>query len=178
MKFIETNIIGAYLIDIEPIEDERGFFSRIFCEQEFKQHDLKTHFVQSNLSLTKKSGVIRGLHYQRDPHAEAKLVRCVQGTIFDVIVDLRTDSKTFKKIYSAELSQINYQALYLPAGCAHGFQSLTNNCVVMYDVSAAYCPDAESGIRFDDPSFEIAWPLAVTSVSEKDANWPDWQHGN
>lgn len=172
MRFQPLLLDGAFLIHLEPRTDPRGSFARAFCAEEFSAHKLETKFVQANTSTTLKAGTIRGLHFQRPPHAEVKLVRCVKGAVYDVIVDLRENSKTYLKWFGAELSEKNGVAMYAPKGFAHGYQTLTDDATVFYMVSDAYAPQAEGGLRFDDPRLAIAWPRAVAGISEKDAQWP------
>ena len=173
MKFTETDITGTYFIDLEPRGDERGFFARMFCQKEFEQRELETTFVQGNMSFSAKAGTLRGLHYQTSPNAEAKLVRCVQGALYDVVLDLRQNSPSYGKHQAFELTAKNRSMVYVPKGCAHGFMSLKPDTEIMYLVSAFYAPEAELGIRFDDPSFAIEWPMAPVEISEKDTTYPD-----
>ena len=171
MKFTKTPIKDAYIINLDMIADDRGFFARLFCQKEFKEKKLINKFVQINNSFTKKRGTIRGMHYQKKPKEEVKVVRCVSGKIFDVIIDLRKKSKTYLKWYGLELSATNKKMLYVPKGCAHGFLTLSNNCEVFYLVSQEYSPKHEMGLRFDDPNFNIKWPLKILYGSNKDLNW-------
>jgi len=175
MIFHETTISGVYVIDLEPISDPRGFFARAWCRDEFLEHGLSTDFVQANTVLSRDRGTLRGLHYQVPPHAEAKLVHCIGGVIYDVAVDIRVDSETFGKWVGTKLSSEKRRMLYIPEGCAHGYQSLTSNAETFYQVTAAYAPDAERGIRYDDPALDITWPSPVHMVSEKDQSWPDFK---
>lgn len=175
MIFTATKLEGACLVDIDPREDERGFFARIWCQQAFEKQGLVARIVQTNLSYNKVKGTLRGMHYQRPPHAETKLVRAVRGGIYDVIVDLRPDSATYKRWIGVELTAANRRALFVPEGFAHGFQSLEDDTEVIYQVSAFYAPGAEGGARYNDPAFDIRWPLPVNVISDKDANWPDYQ---
>lgn len=172
MKFHKTPLMGAYIIEAEPHADARGLFARTFCAEEFMTHGLETQFVQANLCRNVTMGVIRGMHFQKGDDAEVKLVRCVSGAIYDVIVDIRTESPTFLQWYGAELSGDNGLAMYVPRGFAHGYQSLTEESTVHYMVSAAYAPGSEGGLRFDDPALAIDWPLEVAGISGKDAKWP------
>lgn len=172
MIFTETAIAGALVIDVEPRGDHRGFFARLWCEEEFGARGLSTRFVQANMSRSEHRGTLRGLHLQAAPHAEAKLVRCTRGAIHDVVVDLRPDSPTYRKWTGTELSAGNHRMLYVPEGCAHGFQALTDDVEVFYPVTAGYAPESERGYRYDDPAFGVEWPLAVTVISEKDRSWP------
>tara|TARA_B110000008_G_scaffold20718_1_gene19106 strand:- start:187 stop:735 length:549 start_codon:yes stop_codon:yes gene_type:complete len=168
MNFTESPIKGVFEIDIEKIEDDRGFFARSFCATEFKNMNLCDTFVQSNLSFNKEVGVLRGMHYQASPFDEVKLVSCKQGSIFDVVVDLREDSPTYLNWFGCELNDTNYKSLYVPSGCAHGYQTLQPNCSVAYMVSNFYSPSHERGVRYDDPLFNISWPLPISDISEKD----------
>lgn len=170
MKFVETILKGAYVITPDIIEDERGFFARTFCRREFAEMDLNSDFVQSNISYNKKKGTLRGMHYQICPHAEVKLIRCTAGAIYDVIVDLRPESPTFRQWISAELTARNHCLLYVPEGFAHGYQTLLPDTEVSYQVSEFYDPQRERGVRWDDPAVGIKWPLPVTSISTKDQN--------
>lgn len=172
MKFTETRIEGAYVIAPERLEDERGFFSRVFCREEFANLELTTHIEQANLSGNAVAGTVRGMHYQVDTASEAKLVRCVQGALYDVAVDLRPDSPTFGDWVGAELTGANDLALLVPEGCAHGFQTLVDETKVLYHVSAAYDQHRERGIHHADPTLDIEWPLPVTRVSTRDAGLP------
>jgi dTDP-4-dehydrorhamnose 3,5-epimerase len=177
MIFTETPLKGAYIIEIEKIEDERGFFGRSFCRREMEKHGLNGEIVQANTSFSKKKGTLRGLHYQVAPHQESKLMRCVSGAIYDVIIDLRPGSPTFMRWTSAELSQDNYRMLYIPEGFAHGYMALTDNAGVYYNVSAFYVPGSEKGIRWNDPAFKISWPMEPRVISEKDRQHPDFPTG-
>jgi len=172
MIFKETVLKGAYLIEVEENRDERGFFARAYCLQEFQQHSLDFKIMQCSISLNKKSGTIRGMHYQTSPYEEAKLVSCTKGKIFDVIIDLRRDSATYCQWYASELSQSNHRMLYVPKGFAHGFQSLEDNSVVFYQISEFYHPECANGISWDDPLFSIAWPLGNQTISAKDRMHP------
>ena len=170
MIFTETKLNGAFIIDIEPREDERGFFARSWCEDEFQSHGLNPRLAQCNISFNKKRGTLRGMHYQVAPFAEAKLVRCTMGAIHDVIIDLRPDSPTFKQWISVDLTAENRRALYVPENFAHGFQTLRDNTEVFYQMSEFYHPECARGVRWDDPAFGIRWTLPVEVVSEQDAN--------
>lgn len=171
MIFKPTPLDGAYVIELERREDDRGSFARAFCAREFEAQGLARSFVQANLSTNVAKGTIRGMHYQLAPHAEVKLVRCVRGSLYDVIVDLRTGSPTFLHWFGAELSEDNGAMLYVPAGFAHGLQALTDGATAYYLVDAYYVPGAEGGCRYDDPAISIRWPLPVGPISEKDAAW-------
>lgn len=174
MRFHPTDLADAVLIEIEKRGDERGFFARTFCEEEFAQAGLVTRFVQANASASRKAGTLRGLHYQVAPHAETKVIRCTRGAIFDVIVDLRPDSPSYRRWQGFELTAAEGTMLYIPEGFAHGYQTLADDTEVAYQVSAPYAPGAEAGIRYDDPAFGITWPMPVTAISEKDVSWPDF----
>ncbi len=178
MIFAETPIPGAYLIDLEVKGDDRGFFARAFCEREFAAHGLVTHFVQVNNSLSRHRGTLRGMHYQLPPKAETKLVRCLRGGLYDLILDLRPDSPTFGKSFGAELTAENRRMMYVPKGFAHGFITLTDDTEAFYFVDEFYAPQHERGVRWDDPQFELSWPLPPVVLSDKDANQrsydPDW----
>jgi dTDP-4-dehydrorhamnose 3,5-epimerase len=168
MIFNPLPLKGAFTIDVQPFEDNRGFFTRTFCEEEFAKHNLVQHFVQANHSGTIGKGIIRGMHFQHAPYCEVKLVKCVQGAIFDVIVDVRKDSPTFLQWFGAELTSENKRMMYVPAGFAHGFQSLTDYSEITYMVSSFYNKASESGVRYDDSKVNIEWPLPVSLVSDKD----------
>ena len=180
MKFLKTPLEGAYLISLEKLGDERGFFARTFCELEFSKIGLFSKFVQVNNSLTESKGTIRGMHYQLPPSSEVKLVRCIHGSLYDVIIDLRPDSSSFGKWFGSELSAENRQMMYVPKGFGHGFVTLENHTETFYFASDFYSPTLERGIRYDDPYFGIDWPISITESSEKDKNFPvsdpDW-HG-
>ncbi len=173
MIFNSTPLTGAYIIDLEKKGDERGFFARFFCEKEFAAAGLVTNFPQINNSLTGKRGTLRGMHYQLPGAAEVKVVRCIKGALFDVIVDLRPDSSTYKQWFGAELSAENRRMMYVPRGFAHGFLTLTDDTEAFYLVSAFYNPDKERGLRYNDRAIGIAWPFEPIEVSAKDAAWPD-----
>ena len=175
MIFTETILKGAFVLDLEKREDDRGFFSRTFCVHEFEEHGLVSRFVQGNMSKTKSKNTLRGMHYQTDGAEEVKLVRCTKGAILDVIIDVRRDSSTFGKHFSVELSEDNYRQIYIPKGFAHGFLTLTDNSEVAYLVSEFYTPGKEKGIRWNDPFFNIDWPTKQPSMSQKDAEYEDFQ---
>lgn len=172
MIFTETPLAGAYLIDLEPHQDDRGFFARTFCEKEFAARGLNAGVVQCNSSFNYKQGTLRGLHYQKPPASEAKLVRCVRGAIHDVIVDLRAGSSTYGKHFAAELTAENRCALFVPESFAHGFQTLLDDTEVHYQMSAFYEPNSAAGFRYDDLQLAIFWPLPVTLISQADQSWP------
>jgi dTDP-4-dehydrorhamnose 3,5-epimerase len=176
MLFTETRLKGAFLVDLQPVEDQRGFFARAWCQDEFREHGLNAALVQCNISFNRKKGSLRGMHYQVEPYPEAKVVRCTMGAIHDVIIDLRTDSATFRQWISVELSAANRRALYIPFGFAHGFQTLSDDSEVFYQMSEFYHPECSRGVRWDDPAFGIEWPHDITSISEKDANYSDFQN--
>jgi dTDP-4-dehydrorhamnose 3,5-epimerase len=170
--FTETELKGVFIVDIEPRQDNRGLFARTFCVREFEQHGLAPAVAQCNLSVTYKKGTIRGMHYLVPPSQEAKLVRCISGAIHDVVIDMRSDSPTYTAYIDVELTGDNRRALYVPPMFAHGFQTLTDDVEIIYQMSDFYAPEYERGLRFDDPSLNIRWPLPVTEISEKDAQWP------
>lgn len=172
MIFNETVLQGAYVIGLERHGDDRGFFARSFCAREFADHGLNNRFVQANTSLSAKAGTIRGLHYQLAPSEETKLVRCVAGAIWDVIVDMRTESPTYLQSFGAKLSAENGCQLYVPKGFAHGYMTLDDNTTVAYMVDEYYTPLVERGLRYDDPTLQIYWPRAVSVISDKDRAWP------
>ena len=174
MRFCETSVAGAWLIEPEPIADERGFFARTFCREEFADHGLNPELAQANISFNHRKGTLRGLHYQEAPHAEAKLVRSVRGAIWDLALDLRPDSPTYLAWFGVELSDANRAMLYVPEGCAHGFLTLTDDAEVAYQMSAPYAPQAARGVRFDDPAFGISWPGEVVVIHERDRTYPDF----
>ena len=174
MKFMETHLKGAYLIDIEKNGDERGFFARVFCQNEFSGIGLSTEFKQVNSSFSALKGTIRGMHYQLTPSAEVKVVRCISGSLFDVIIDLRPDSPNYGQWFGEILSSENRLMMYLPRGFAHGFMTLADNTEVFYFASEFYAPELEKGIRYDDPKFNIEWPADPTEISKKDTNLPDF----
>jgi len=173
MKFDPTLLKGSYLIELSPIADERGWFARTYCRDTFKKeigHDKE--WVQMNHSFTVNKGAVRGMHFQVSPYEEIKMVRCIAGAVFDVIVDLRTDSDTFLKWFGAELSAENKRMMYIPEGFAHGFQTLSENAELVYNHTQNYQPSAERGLLYNDPALNIEWPLAVTDVSQRDKNHP------
>lgn len=174
MKFVETPLAGAYLIELEKRGDDRGFFARMFCCEEFAEHGLATQFVQMNNSLSADKGTLRGMHYQLAPKAETKLVRCVRGALHDVILDLRPDSPTFGQSFGAELSADNRVMMYVPKGFAHGFVTLTEDAEAIYLVDEFYAPDYERGVRYNDPKFAITWPIEPSVISDKDRNHRDF----
>jgi dTDP-4-dehydrorhamnose 3,5-epimerase len=174
MTFDETPIPGAWLVGLERRGDERGFFARLFCAEEFGAHGLATSFVQVNNSLSVERGTLRGMHYQLPPAAEVKLVRCVRGALLDVVLDLRPDSPTFKSWYGAELSAENRLMMYVPEGCAHGLLTLEPDTEAVYFVTAPYSPEHERGVRWNDPEFGIEWPFEPSLLSDKDRDQRDF----
>lgn len=175
MIFRETELQGAYIIEPERIEDERGFFARTWCQREFEAHGLNPSLVQASFSFTRKKGTLRGMHFQVAPHEEVKLVRCVRGEIFDVIIDLRPASPTCKRHIDIRLSAENRLSLYIPEGFAHGFQTLADETEVSYQMSEFYHPESARGVRWDDPAFGIVWPQTeVRHISARDRSWPDY----
>ena len=172
MIFRQTKLKDAFIIELECLEDERGFFARSWDDKIFGKKNLASKIVQANISFNKKKGTIRGLHYQLPPYEEAKLVRCTRGKIFDVIIDLRPKSSTFKKWVSFELSSEKHRSLYVPEGFAHGFQTMEDNSEIFYQVSQYYMPEYERGIRWDDPTFQICWPNKQIVISKKDSSYP------
>lgn len=171
MLFNKTTLKDVKLIELEKLEDERGFFARVWDTKIFQDNGMVPNTVQCNISYTKIKGSIRGLHYQKNPFEESKLIRCTKGKILDVVIDLRPFSKTYKKYEGFELSENNHKMVYMPEGFAHGFQTLEDNTEVFYQVSQFYSPDYENGIRWNDPTFNIKWPIKVTKISQKDKNW-------
>lgn len=174
MRFTATPIAGAYLIDIEKHEDARGFFARAWCHKEFEERGLNSELAQCNIAFSTRKGTLRGLHYQLPPHAETKLVRCTAGAIFDIALDLRPDSPTFRSWFGVELSAANRKMLYVPEGCAHGYQSVADQSEVFYQVTASYHPGSERGVRWNDPAFGIRIPLEVSMISDRDRQFPDF----
>jgi len=171
LKFTETKINGVFLIEIEKIEDDRGFFARTLDKQEFQKRKLIENFVQCSISYNKKKGTIRGMHFQLPPYEETKIVSCVRGKIFDVLVDLQKNSSTFKQWESNELSSENHKMLYIPKGIAHGFQTLEDDSGIYYQMSQYHKSEYYKGIRFDDQNFKIKWPLPISAISKNDKNW-------
>jgi dTDP-4-dehydrorhamnose 3,5-epimerase len=178
MIFTNGSLEGAYIIDLQKHGDSRGFFARTYCQREFAEHGLATDMVQTNMSFSAEQGTLRGLHYQLPPHEEAKLMRCTQGAVYDVTVDVRPDSPTFMQWMGVELTAENRRIVYVPEGCAHGFLTLIDDTEVSYQVSAFYTPGVERGIRFNDPAFAIEWPTELRVVSDKDRSWPDFERSD
>jgi dTDP-4-dehydrorhamnose 3,5-epimerase len=174
MRFEATNLRDARLIHLELARDSRGFFARTFCVSEFAAHGLETNFPQHSVSSNTRRGTVRGIHFQREPHSEVKLVRCLKGAIWDVIIDIRPNSPTYCSWQGFELSEHNNRQLYIPKGFAHGFQTLTENTEVNYLISEVYAPQAASGIRYNDPRFSSEWPQPINNISDKDRQWADF----
>ncbi|MDH4128864.1 MAG: dTDP-4-dehydrorhamnose 3,5-epimerase [Spirochaetota bacterium] len=172
MKFIETPLKGAFIIELDEIKDDRGFFARSWCKKEFKDLGLNPKLVQCSISFNKKKGTLRGMHFQVKPHEEAKLIRCTMGKLYDVIIDLRPNSKTYKQWFSIELSQDNRKMLYIPEAFAHGFQTLTDNTEIFYQMSQFFHEESASGVSWDDPTFNILWPIKEIIISDKDKAYP------
>lgn len=178
MIFLETPVAGVFLIDPDRFTDDRGHFARTYCAQEFAQRGLDPSIAQCSTSFNARAGTLRGMHYQADPCAEAKLVRCTRGAIFDVVLDLRRDSPSYLKSHSVALSADNGRALFIPTGCAHGFQTLRDASEVLYQISVSYEPDAARGVRWNDPAFAIAWPEPPEgrrTISKRDTSYPDYE---
>jgi len=173
--FTPARLQGVFVIDLERREDDRGYFARTFCEAEFAAAGLETRFVQANSAGTRRRGTVRGLHYQRSPHEEVKVIRCTRGEIYDVLVDLRPESSTFGQWQGFEIDAVEGRMIYVPRGFAHGYQALADDVEVFYLVSHPYTPGAESGLHFGDPAFGIDWPLPVTEISDKDRAWPPFR---
>ena len=174
MNLVKTLLDGAYVVTLDCLTDERGFFARSFCRREFQDHGLNPCVAQCSISFNRRKGTLRGMHFQVEPHQEAKLVRCTMGSIFDVIIDLRPDSPTFKQYFSVTLSAENRTALYVPEGFAHGFQSLENNSEVFYQISEFYAPECARGVRWNDPAFAIQWPGDERMILDRDQSYPDF----
>jgi dTDP-4-dehydrorhamnose 3,5-epimerase len=174
MRFDELPLAGAFLVEVEKLLDERGFFARTFCEEEFAAQGLIMHFSQASVSFNLRHGTVRGMHFSVGPHAETKIVRCTSGSIQDVIIDLRRESKTYLQVFSVELSAKNRKALYIPVGLAHGFQTLEAGAEVIYLIDVPYAVEAARGVRWNDPAFDIRWPLDISIISERDLQFPDW----
>jgi dTDP-4-dehydrorhamnose 3,5-epimerase len=171
MRFTETKLTGAFILDLERREDSRGYFARAFCQHEFAEHGLNTRIAQANVAFSRDRGTLRGMHFQFPPAAESKLVRCTRGAIVDVIVDLRPESPTYLEHVAVELDEDNGRALYVPERFAHGYQVLSDDTETSYQVGEFYTPEAEGGLRYDDPRLGLEWPLPVTELSEKDRGW-------
>jgi dTDP-4-dehydrorhamnose 3,5-epimerase len=175
MTFCETKLSGVFEIRLEPNQDERGFFARSWCEKEFADRGLNPRLVQCSVSFNFKKGTLRGIHYQTGSYQESKLVRCTQGAIYDVAVDLRPQSPTFKRWFAAVLSAENHHMLYIPEGCGHGLLTLTDNAEVFYQMSQFYHPESARGVRWDDPAFQIAWPGEIKAITERDRTYPNFE---
>jgi dTDP-4-dehydrorhamnose 3,5-epimerase len=174
MRFVQTEILGAFVVAPEPIFDDRGLFARIWCEREFAEHGIAMTIRQCSVSVNRRRGTMRGLHFQETPHAETRVVRCTSGAIYDVIVDLRSESPSFRRWIGVELTQENRTMVYVPEGCAHGFLTLVDNVEVFYQMSAFYSAPHAQGVRWNDPAFAIAWPSEIVVISERDRNFPDF----
>ena len=172
MIFNETKLKGAFIIELKKLGDERGFFARSFCSREFETHTLNPHMVQCSISFNKKRGTLRGMHFQAAPHEEAKTIRCTQGALYDVIIDLRPASETYKQWIPVELTAENRTMLYVPEGFAHGFMTIADNTEIFYQMSEYYIPEAAHGFRFDDPAFKIDWPEKIQEISDRDLSYP------
>lgn len=174
MQFTEAPIHGAYIIDVKRIGDDRGYFGRLWCQKEFNDLGLKSHICQSNIGVSTSAGTLRGLHYQKPPHQEVKIVRCSRGAMFDVIVDLRPDSPTYKQWFGTELNEDNATMLYVPEGCATGYLTLVDNTEMYYHATEFYHPESATGVRYNDPAFGIEWPGEINVLSDNDTSWPDF----
>ncbi len=174
MKFSKTPVQDAYIIDLDRREDMRGFYARGWCSREFAEHGMNLPFVQINNSYSKYKGTLRGMHYQQHPHYEAKLMRCIGGSVYECIIDLRPESPTFRKSYCIELSAENRKMLYVPGGFANGLLTLKDDSEVLYQVTEFYHPESEAGVRYNDPAFDIEWPITPVIISDKDQNWADF----
>jgi dTDP-4-dehydrorhamnose 3,5-epimerase len=174
MKFVPLPLNGAFLIELEAVADERGFFARTFCREEFSLHGLNPDLLQCNISFNSHKNTLRGMHYQTEPHQEAKMVRCTMGDIYDVIIDLRPESDTFKQWFGAELTAGNRKSIYIPKGFAHGFLTLADKCEVFYQMSENFHPESVAGVRWDDPAFSIQWPRDPCIISDRDRNYPNY----
>jgi dTDP-4-dehydrorhamnose 3,5-epimerase len=174
MTLSETTLKGVFVIELEKLQDERGFFARTWCRNELNQKGLNSDVVQCSISFNQKKGTLRGMHYQTAPHEEVKLVRCTAGAIYDVVIDLRESSPTFMEWTAVELSAENHRTLYIPENCAHGFQTLVDNTEILYQMSEFYAPECARGVRWDDPAFGIQWPAAGRTISTRDATYPDF----
>lgn len=176
MFFVETKLKGSFVIELEKLEDERGFFARTWDKKKFEEHGLNSELAQCSTSYTKKKGTIRGMHYQAFPHQEVKLVSCTKGKVFDLTIDVRPKSPTFMKWFGIELSEDNYKAIYVPEGVAHGIETLEDDTVLFYQTSQFHSPESERGVRWDDPAFNITWPIPPIIISKKDRTHPDFQY--
>ena len=174
MRFLDTSLNGLVIVDPAPVTDERGAFTRVWCATEFREAGLRTRVVQCNVSTNTARGTLRGMHYQCEPHGEIKIVRCTSGVVFDVVIDLRPDSPTFCRWEGLELTSASGRMLYIPEGLAHGFQTLTDDATLEYQMSEYYAPDHARGVRWDDPLFGVNWPLPVSRISPRDASYSDF----
>jgi len=172
MRFLPLPIEGAYLVEPEPIRDDRGFFARVWCQAEFARHGLDARAAQANVGVSPRRGTLRGLHYQDAPHLEAKVVRCLRGAAWDVLVDLRPDSRTYRRWHGVELAAGDWRAVYVPPLCAHGYLTLADDTELWYQASAPFAPDSARGLRYDDPAIGIEWPAPVAVISNRDREWP------
>ena len=175
MRFEQSPLPGAFVVDVDRKDDERGFFARTFCHDEFSEHGLVADYAQSSVSFNKRKGTLRGMHFQKKPHEEAKVVRCTMGAIYDVIVDLRPGSPTQTRWFGIELSAVNRRAFYVPKGFAHGFITLADESEVLYQISTQFHPESAAGVRWNDPAFTIEWPLEAVVMSGRDRSYPDYQ---
>ena len=175
MRFEQSPLPGAFVVDVDRKDDERGFFARTFCHDEFSEHGLVADYAQSSVSFNKRKGTLRGMHFQKKPHEETKLVRCAMGAIYDVIVDLRPGSPTQTRWFGIELSAVNRRAFYVPKGFAHGFITLADESEVLYQISTQFHPESAAGVRWNDPAFTIEWPLEAVVMSGRDRSYPDYQ---
>ena len=174
MTFLETTLAGAYIIEPQDIADDRGFFARVFCSKELRAHGLRSEVAQANMAYSRQKGTLRGLHFQLPPHAEVKIIRCTKGSIYDVIVDLRPSSPTWKRWFGVELTQSNHRMLYVPEGFGQGYVTLEDDTEMCYNTSEFYHPEVASGVRYDDPAFKIVWPVDISVISMQDRRWPDY----
>ena len=177
MRFIETDLKGAFVVELERLADERGFFARSFCQREFEEHGLNPHMAQCNVSFNKRKHTLRGMHFQAAPYEEAKLVRCTKGSIYDVIIDLRPGSVTFARYFGILLEEDRHTMLYMPEGFAHGFLTMEDNTEIFYQMSEFYEPSSARGVRWNDPAFGIEWPAHISTISERDRSYPDFAAG-
>lgn len=174
MRFTDAKLNGAKIIDLEPHRDERGFFARCWCDDEFKEAGVPMTLAQASIAYTKQAGALRGLHFQHAPYGEDKLIRCVRGAAYVAVVDIRPNSSTYRQWFSVQLTEANYRMLYIPKGCAQGYQTLLDHTEILYHISQYYHPSAKRGIRYNDPAFNIPWPMDVTVISEADQGWPSF----
>jgi dTDP-4-dehydrorhamnose 3,5-epimerase len=175
MLFFDAKLQAAYVIELEKLADDRGFFARSWCQREFAKHGINVPLAQANIGFNKRKGTLRGLHFQVAPYQEVKVVRCTRGSIYDVIVDLRPESTTYKQWFGVELSAESHRMLYVPEGVAHGYQTLADETEICYQTSQFYAPESARGVRYDDPAFGIHWPIAIENISGADQSWPDFE---